>query len=61
MSSSVPERARKPSLAQMISPLSARNTATGRGVLSILFWLMESTPPVMVSIYCMTVRLRRRL
>ena len=51
----------KPSLAQMISPLSAWNTTTGRGVLSMLFLLMESTPPVMVSIYRITLCLRRVL
>ena len=48
----------KAALVQMISPLSARKTTTGSGVLSILFLLMESTPPVSVSTNC--IMLRRR-
>ena len=60
-SSGASDRAEKPWLAQTTSPLSPRNTTTGRGVLSILFLLMESVPPVMDSIYCITLRLRRRL
>ena len=59
MSSPSSVRATKLSLAQMSSPLSARNTTTGSGVLRRLFLLMESTPPVMVSMYCITLRRRR--
>ena len=58
MSSSPAAISAKLSLVQMISPLSARKITTGRGVFKRLFLLMESTPPVMVSTYCITLRRR---
>ena len=53
------DRSIKASLAQMISPESARKTTTGSGVFSRLFLPMASTPPVMVSMYCSAERRRR--
>ncbi len=55
------DNAEKPWFAQITSPLSPRNTTTGSGVLSMLFLLMESVPPVMDSIYCITLRRLRIL
>ena len=56
-----PVSSTNPPLAQMISPLSARNTTTGRGVLRRLFLFTASMPPVRVSIYCMALCRRFRL